>query len=273
MSLADLATMPIETWRANLGLVSDYIASSYSWGAVLLASLFAWFAIRKKNPAELTLISMALASAAGVVLLLRGFNEYIFNTAIITLLLPVLATVGVAACDRTAAAKAAWVRCAVLVCAGLTLVYWVYQDTLMVVSAGRFIERSSTWAKTNYLESWSTGFGVKEIVMMLEKEKAPGIVFADTQWGNPRTALEIYRAKRFPNLRIVPISREFLEATGARKLAEDAKKLAPIHFAVFSSDKSGLRQQWQDNIEREMCMTRTEIRVYPRQKPIVVCRF
>jgi hypothetical protein len=160
-----------------------------------------------------------------------------------------------------------------LLCVGLTLVYWGYQDILMGMSPVDYIERSSAWSVANYLKSWSTGFGVRETVAMLEKEKGPGIVFTDAQWGNPGTALEVYRAKRFPNLRIVPISREFLDASESRKLTDAAKKMELTHLAIFSADNSEPRQQWRGNVEREMCETRVEIRAHRDQTPIIVCRF
>jgi hypothetical protein len=49
--------------------------------------------------------------------------------------------------------------------------------------------------------------------------------------------------------------------------------MEPTHLAIFSADRSGPRQQWLGNVEREMCETRTEIRAYPGQMPIIVCRF
>jgi hypothetical protein len=216
---------------------------------------------------------MCTAGATATIFLLRGFNEYLFNTAVIAALLPLLARLAVLLGRSVQTGKERLMRRTLLVCAGLTLLYWGYQDILMGVSAGNYIERSSAWAVANYLKSWSTGFGVKEAVAMLEKEKGPGIVFTDAQWGNPGTALEIYRAKRFPNLRIVPISREFLDASESRRLIDTAKKMGLTHLAIFSADSSESRQQWLGNVEREMCETRVEIRAYPGQTPIIVCRF
>jgi len=205
--------------------------------------------------------------------LLRGFNEYLFNTAVIAVLLPLLARTIVFACEFPWGGRETLLRRAILVVAGLALIYWVYQDTLMAVSPGKYFERSTQWAAGNYLKSWSTGFGVKEIVNMLEKEKRPGIVFADSQWGNPRTALEVYRKKRFPNLRVAGITREFLDRNETRKLKEFVTRLGPVHFAIYSADTSERRRQWQTNVEEQMCERREEIRVDPAQMPIVVCQF
>jgi hypothetical protein len=165
------------------------------------------------------------------------------------------------------------VRYAALAFSALALTHWIYQDVLMAVSPGRYIERSTTWATSNYLCRWSTGFGVKEIVAILEKEKRAGVVFVDSQWGNPGTALEVYGKERFPHLRIVPVSREFLDQAETAKLKEAALKIAPVHFAIYSADSSGERPRWQTNLQEQMCETRREIKAHPSQAPIVVCTF
>lgn len=273
MSLDEVAAVPVTTWRANLGVIGDYIAANYSWAVLLFFFIFVWLAVKRKNLPELMLALMCLAGAGGIFFFLRGFNEYLFNTAVIAALLPLLARLAIVISAFVRERRDVWLGYAIVFCAGLTVLFWGYQDILMIASAGKYFERSSRWAKANYLQSWSTGFGVKEIVAILEKEKAPGIIFADTQWGNPRTALEIYQAKRFPNLRIIPVSQEFLDPAGARKLTDAAKKLVPVRFAIFSADGSGSRDQWILNVERESCETRTEIKAYPAQTPIVVCRF
>jgi len=273
MSFSELVALPLAIWRANLNLVGDYIGSSYSWAVPLLFCIFTWHAVRRKNLAELALALMGLVGGGAVMFLLRGFNEYLFNTAVIAVLLPLLARTIVFACEFPWGGRETLLRRAILVVAGLALIYWVYQDTLMAVSPGKYFERSTQWAAGNYLKSWSTGFGVKEIVNMLEKEKRPGIVFADSQWGNPRTALEVYRKKRFPNLRVAGITREFLDRNETRKLKEFVTRLGPVHFAIYSADTSERRRQWQTNVEEQMCERREEIRVDPAQMPIVVCQF
>lgn len=108
---------------------------------------------------------------------------------------------------------------------------------------------------------------------MLAKEKEPGVIFTDTQWGNPAMALQVYREDRFPNLLLVPVSREFLDASETQRLKEAARKMGRCHYAIFSADSSDGRDQWLVNLEREMCETRTEVRAYSGQMPIIVCRF
>ena len=209
MSFPELAAMPVGIWRTNIAMVTDYIGSYYSWPALLLFLIFSWRALRRKNFPEVTLTLMCLAGSTACIFVLRGFNEYLFNTAVIAALLPLLARTAVFLSDLFRRKGAIWPRAAVMICACFVVAHWAYQDTLMIISAGKYVDRSSRWAIANYLKSWSTGFGITEIVEMLAKEKRPGVVFADSQWGNPLTALEVYGQKRFPQLRIAAITREF----------------------------------------------------------------
>jgi hypothetical protein len=273
MSAREIFQLPMETWRANLQVVGNYIDSYYSWSVALFFCTFCWFAFQKRNFAELALAFMCLAGGGAVIFLLRGFNEYLFNTSVIVVLLPLLARTGVFTWNLARDGKESLVRAGLLVLTGVTLAYWGYQIVLMGNAPGKYIERSTDWAVANYLKKWPTGFGVKEVVAMLEKEKEPGVIFADTQWGNPQTALEVYGKERFPNLRIVPISREFLDASETRKLRDAARKMGRAHYAIFSADSSDGREQWLGNVEREMCETRMEVKAYPGQMPIIVCRF
>ncbi len=164
-------------------------------------------------------------------------------------------------------------RNALLAVAGVTVVFWTYQITLMAVSPGRYIERSTRWAIANYLKGWSTGFGVDEVITSLGDIHGPFLVFTDTQWGNPRTPIELYQKYHYAEAKIFPITREFLNAEETRKLRDYSRTLAPVHLAIFSLDSSGRRQQWQANITDNMCEQRSQISSYSGQTPIVVCRF
>jgi 4-amino-4-deoxy-L-arabinose transferase-like glycosyltransferase len=272
MSPSEILGAPLQIWGTNLRLIVDYTGAYYSWAFVPFLGLFFWRAVRTRNSADLVLGCMFLTAAGCIVLLLRGFNEYMFNTAVIALLLPLGARAMVAAWQQQRGAAAGFARFAFLACAAFTIAHWTYQDGLMGMSPGKYVERSTPWAKANYLEQWPTGFGVKEIVGILEKEKRPGIIFADLQWGNPRTALEIYARKHFPNLRIVPIMADFNDETSAQKVRDLAVNLVPARFAIYSADASRRRQHWMRNFDK-ICVEREEIRAYPSQMPIVLCRF
>jgi hypothetical protein len=111
------------------------------------------------------------------------------------------------------------------------------------------------------------------MVSILEKEKRPGIILADAQWGNPRTALEVYGKERFPNLRIHKVTDEFLDSAETRKIRDIVSGLTLAHFAIYSADSSSLRPRWSTNLQEQMCDKRREIRGYPTQTPIVFCSF
>ena len=273
LSAGEVFRLPIDIWRANLGVVADYIGSYYTWAVALFFIGFGWNALRRGNFPALALAGMCLAGAMAVTFLLRGFNEYMLNTAVTVVLLPLLASMAVMLYAPSDSRKGDLVRRAILAGGGLVLAHWASQDVLMGTSPGRYIERSTPWAISNYLTRWSTGFGVKETVAILGKEKRPGILFVDAQWGNPGTALEVYGKEHFPNLRIVPVSREFLDRAETRKLKEAALKMAPLHLAVYSADTDARRAQWQTNLQAEMCDSRREIKEYPSQAPIVFCSF
>jgi len=272
MSPSEILRAPFQIWAGNLKLIFDYTGAYYCWAFVPFLGLFFWRAIRARNSPDLVLGCMFLTAAGCIVLLLRGFNEYMFNTAVIALLLPLSARAMLAAWQRQRGAASGFARLAFLACAALTIAHWTYQNTLMGISPGKYVERSTPWAKANYLEQWPTGFGVKEIVAILEKEKRPGVIFADPQWGNPRTALEVYARKRFPNLRIVPIMSDFNNEANAKKVRDLAVNLVPARFAIYSADTSRGRQNWMRNIDK-ICVDRAEIRAYSSQMPIVLCRF
>ena len=272
MSARELLQFPTHVWTANLKLVADYIDAYYSWFLPFFVGVYVCAAVYQKRWKDLVLVAMCLDGAAGVILLLRGFNEYLINTAVIVVVLPMLARTGLWIWNLARIGPDRLLRGGLTVFASLMLTYWAYQIGVAGASPAKYIERSTPWAAANYLRGWPAGFGIKEVVAILEKEKRPGVILADAQWGNPRTALEVYQA-RFPNLRLVPVTQEFLDPAETRKLADVARNLGPARFAIFSADSSGSRRTWQENLEREMCTERTEIKSTPEQIPIVVCRF
>lgn len=272
MQPAELFHLPWKVWGANLHLVGNYIGAYYSWLVPIFLGLFIWLAWRRRNLPELALAALCLAGGAVVVFLLRGFNEYLFQTAIVVALLPLLVRAGTLVWDFPRIGRNRLPRIGFLTAAGILLLFWSYQIVFMIVSPARYLARSTPWAVANYLHGWPAGFGVKEVVAQLEKEKRPGIIFADPQWGNPRTALEVYQ-ERFPNLRIVPMTQAFLDRAQTRALSEAARRANQVRFAIFSADPAGRRRLWQENVEGEMCAERTEMKAVPEQIPIVICRF
>jgi|GEM_PF-1985726 len=272
LSLPEIFQFPLPIWRANLQVAAEYVSSYYSWGVALFFGLSLWFALQKRNLAALALAAMCVAGGGAIIFLLRGFNEYLLTTSVIAVLLPLLARTGVNIWQLARDGREGLIRVGGFMLTGATLIFWVYQVILMGSSPGKYLERSTDWAVANYLKGWPTGFGVKEVVAMLAQEQEPGVIFTDTQWGNPGTALEVYK-DRFPHLRLIPISREFLDPSHRLQLKEAARKIGPAHYAICSADRSEGRGQWLVQVERDMCETRTEVKAFPRQMPLIVCRF
>ena len=273
LSGSELLQVPIAIWQANLRLVGDYTSAYYGCSVPFFFAALAIVALRRRDFAELALVVMCLIAGGVICFLLRGFNEYMFNTAVVAVLLPLLARGGALVWRLRRSASDGHVRNGLLALAAITAAFWIYQIALIDLSAGRYVERSTPWAIANYLKSWATGFGVSEVVAMLRDEEQRGVIFADSQWGNPSCALQVFAKRAYPHLKVVPITREFLTAAGTRKLRDDARRMAPVRFAIFSADASAQRVQWQANVGREMCDQRTEVIAYPGQTPIIVCRF
>lgn len=271
-SLQDLLQLPTGLWRANMAMAADYVHSYYTWFAMIFLAAAVWLAARRRDFAELTLVAMCLTGACGIIFLLRWPNEYLLNAAVIAVLLPLLARAGTVIWNLAPDGSTRFLRSGLLALGMITIGCWIYQDLLMAFSPGRYFERSTAWARRNYLKSWPTGFGVKEVVAMLEKEKGAGIILADPQWGNPRAALELYK-DRFPNLQIVPFRRQMVDPAVAREFRKWAENVGPARFAIYSAATGYPREEWQAVIEREICNDRTEVKEYPTQAPIVVCRF
>ncbi len=268
-SLSELVRLPFAAWSANLRVVGDFIGTYYTWGVPLFLCPTVWIALRKRRQAELVLLAMAAVGGGVVTFLLRGFNEYLFNTAVVAVLLPLLARAGTHAWQIPPIGRAGLLRLGLLALAALTLAHWTYQIVLMRISPGGYVERSTPWSVHNHLRSWSTGFGLDEIVALLEHIPQRGVVLTDPQWGNPRTGLEVY-AVRFSNLALLPITRKRLEdATQPNQ----ARAESAVHLVIFSADASGDRPQWQEIVSRHLCAERVEVKGYPGQMPIIVCRF
>jgi hypothetical protein len=217
LSAAELMQLPIAVWWENLGVTADFIGAYYSWALLPALALFAWSALRTRGRAELVLGGMCIVGACAVIFALRGFNEYMVNTAVVAVLLPMLARALVAAWSGPRILR--YLAC------GLGLffaVHWGYQMALVRISPAGYVARSTPWAVDNYLRGWSSGFGVREVVEMLAREPERTLVIADAQWGNPRTALEVYTSQRLPHVHVTGVGREFLDPAEARRLRDEA---------------------------------------------------
>lgn len=276
MSIGDLLKLPTAIWHTNWTFIRDYYYHYYSVFILLPLAYFFYLAVRnawKRSFKDGLLALGFLAGSFAVLVLLKGFNEYIYNTAVIVFLIPMLARAFLAALDAAKLKRERALGAAVLLSFVLLAGHWAYQDGLMKASAAGYIRRSSPWAVANYLNNWSGGFGVAEAISFLKEQPGPGLVLADPQWGNPRTAMEVWN-KDYPDLRVIGMTSDFQseDGTQAAKAHIDTQPFKS-RLAVFSAATNQGRILWQENVEKYLCATRKEIQVEPQQPPIVVCTF
>jgi hypothetical protein len=281
MSISDLLQLPFETWRTNFVSIRDYYFHYYSVFMLPPILYFFYATLRKLDPKNIAIALGFLGGSGAVLLLLKGFNEYIYNTSTIVFLMPLLAAAFYSALkawfggrNGEGPRKASRVAGAlVLVSFAGLFIHWAYQGVLMSVSAADYIRRSTPWAMSGYLENWSGGFGVAEAIAYVERQEPPVLVLADPQWGNPRTSLEVYNFMSEEVL-VLSLTSDFLSEAGT----QSAKKLIAAQpfknrLIVFSMARNEDRAQWQDSVLKYACDSREEIQVEPTQPPIVVCRF
>jgi hypothetical protein len=152
-------------------------------------------------------------------------------------------------------------------------VNWSYQILFMKISPGNYLLTRTNWMRISYVEGWSTGFGIPEIIAMLKQLPGPGIVYLDPQWGNPRTSLKVFGGQ-YPWLQITPLTTQFLTPQGTLAIKAATAKYA-TRLVIFSSSSRDIeqRKQWQKNILQLLCNEKQEIKPQQGQMPIIVCQF
>lgn len=193
MTVPELLRLPFDVWMANARLVGNYVGAYYSWAVPLLLVPLFLSLLRRRPGAEFALFAMGLVGGAAIIFMLRGFNEYMFNTAVISVVLPLLARAFIEAWKMSWGGRARIVRLALLALGAFTILHWSFQVGLMMTAPGRYIARSTPWAIANYLNGWPTGFGVAEIVDRLAQIDGPGVILLDPQW--------VTRARRSRSMR------------------------------------------------------------------------
>ncbi len=275
MSFKEIFHLPWAVWWGNMRMVADFYLHLYTLWAALLMIGFAITAFQKRSKPDIVLFIFFAVASAGVILPLKGFNDYIYNTAVLPFLILMLArTIALALpWGKSISTRERYTRGAILAITVCMLLTWGYRITLMRIAPERFLETSTAWMRANYLENWPSGFGVPEAVRYLHNEAGPGIVFGDSKWGNPRTSLEVFQ-NEYPSLLIAPIRAEFLDPEQVRQLAEALKREAKSRFVVFSSATANdeRRVRWQANVSKFMCTERHEFKT-ASSAAIVVCKF
>ncbi len=265
LPLAGLLQLPRDLWAGNVGMVGDYYYHVYSLFAAGLCALFLFRALRRRELAEIGITAMFLWGSLAVIVGLRGFNDYTYNAAVATLILLMLARILAAPLSRPA-------RRVVLALGALLVLNWGYQAGRMMLRPAEYFLGSTAWMRTSYVTNWPTGFGVREVAEFLKQQPGPGIVFADPQWGNPGTSLEVYQ-EWYPDIRVAKISQQFFDPNTVRELRERSIETYRTRLVIFSAVTVNQRERWQANVFALLCDEKTEIAPAAGQMPIVLCRF
>lgn len=278
-SLKELLSWPAEAWSANLRLVWDLFIHYYSPAVLVLAAVFSVWAVWRRNREDILISAMFWLASLAVVFGLRGFNEYIYGTAVIVFLAAIL--------GRSASVLASWRPAfgwrflfalgAAFFC--FILIFWVLQIYLLKTNPAGYLDRGTAWLRGNNLLSWANGFNVPILVEMLRQQPDPSVAFVDPQWGNPGTALQIFQ-KYYPQVRIGVISPDLLQPEFLNQLAVAGFK---SRLAIFSKNGNApdLRRQWQEGLEANLCGSdslagasrRLDFRTHSEQTPVVICIF
>jgi hypothetical protein len=89
LSLRELVGIPLQAWLENVTRVWHYYESYYSLWMIPLLLYGGFQAISRRASSDIAVLLGFLGGSAAVILLLKGFNEYMYNTAIVVFLVPV----------------------------------------------------------------------------------------------------------------------------------------------------------------------------------------
>jgi dolichyl-phosphate-mannose-protein mannosyltransferase len=271
LSFTEVLHLPTSIWLANSGVVGNYFKRYYTlWTAPLLL-VFAIVAIRRRSAPDIVFGLMFLAASSAVLFFVKSFNEYIYNTEVIVFLVPMLARGILFGAQQL---KPAALRFGTVAITVVLLASWGYQLVLMRVDPGKYIMRGSPWMVSNYLQNWSTGFGINMVVDYLgsKDDGRRGVVFTDPQWGNPQTALQVFAKSHYPHFQVSGITAEFTDEAQIRKLRDERLADIPHRFLVYSAATDSERAEWQKTVQ-VLCDRRQQFRENPAGPPLIVCEF
>ena len=271
LSVQELLHLPVSVWISNVVLVGNYFERYYTVWTVPLLLGFAVAAVRRRSAPDIVIGIMFLAASGAVLFFVKGFNEYIYNTEVVVFLVPILARAilfGIGEMKKTA------LRLGTLVISVVLLANWSYQIVLMKLDPGAYISRGTPWMVSNYLQNWSTGFGINMVVNYLgtKDDGRRGVVFTDPQWGNPQTALQVFARSRYPHFEVSGITAEFTDEGQIRKLRDERLANIPHRFLVYSAATDSERSQWQKPVQ-VLCDRRLQFQEHPAEPPLIVCEF
>ncbi|MDP1706615.1 MAG: hypothetical protein Q8L36_02235 [bacterium] len=271
--LNEIFSWPIESWLANLKIVWNFYLHYYSPVVIFLAALFTIRAFWQKKKEEIFIGTMFWLASAAVVFGLRSFNEYLYHTAVIVFLAVCLGRLW-------EDFRLSWLIgigrekiIAGLLLAAMTfvLLFGSWQIYLIKTNQSGYLNRGTTWAKNNYLISWANGFNVLTLIKSLEALPDPSIAFIDPQWGNPGTALQVFQY-RYPQVKLAPISFDLMKSEFVDQIKSGGFKERLIIYSALGNLQD-VRKQWQEEIEKNLCNRKEELRAFSGQTPVVVCHF
>ncbi len=259
-SLTEFLSLPAENWLNNLKMVYLLYSHYYTIFSLAAISFFIFCAYRGSMRQRLVLV-LFLFNSFAIIFGLRSFNEYMYNTSnaiYLTLILGFSASHIMGFAEKKVNP---FIKYLFKSSVAVLPVLWIFTLASYYGSAESYINKYGTpWMKENYLLGWPSGFGVKDVVALLQKESGKS-VYLDPQPGNPRTAILVYR-KRYPSLEFIPISQSVVD--GLDNI--DAKK------AIFLfKNRPGL--DWSDRVLRHaVCKKKILFKMDDRQTPLVFCK-
>ena len=276
MNVSELAALPFATWYSNAARVWELFARYYTPAALALIVLYGVYSIKKKSPEDITVLVLFLGSSAAVIFGLKRFNEYIYHTAVVILMIAILGRMS-ALClqlirnERTRPRLFGGVTAVLLI---ITASYWLYQSALMKVDSVAYLRQASKWAQENYLTGWPSGYGVRSVAEFLSSRQGDGIVVIDPQWGNPGTSLTVFQPLYYPNLRVAPMSEIILQKDALLKELDD-HGIRQNRFVIFSDwfPPGNPRGSWGSYVRENYCQTSRQFKEDEQQVPIIVCEF
>lgn len=271
--LGEILAWPIESWLANLKIVWNFYLRYYSPIVIFLAAFFTVHAFWQKKREDIFISVMFWLASAAVVFGLRGFNEYLYHTAVIIFL---AAFLGRFWSDSQSSwlINTGWKKIIagfLLAIMTFVLLFGSWQIYLMKANQSEYLNRGTSWLRGNNLLSWANGFNVPALISSLEKLPNPSIAFVDPQWGNPGTALQVFQY-RYPQVKLMPISLDLMKPDFIDQIKSAGYKDRLVIFSALGNLQES-RKQWQEQIDKNLCNQREELSVFSGQTPVVVCHF
>ena len=276
MSVKEIAALPWAVWSANAKEIWEMYARYYTAAMPATILLYALWSFLRGTSKDRTVLALFLLSSAAIVLCLKQFNEYIYHTAVVVFMLAMLGRI--AAVTIESLNTSGIHRWLFAILPGTLLVFiglfWVFQCVLIKTDSVAYLHQASSWAKFNYLNAWPSGYGVRSVVQFLSSRTGSGLIILDPQWGNPRTALEVFGPQCYPNIQLFRMGVDIFQKESLLKKLSDAG-IRENRFVVFSDwfPAGSPRISWGTYVKENYCANRKQFTENADQTPIVVCEF